>query len=135
MRELAQGGMTVIATIHQPSANAYFTFDRLLLLVKGAICYYGPVSEEHQQPMAYLKDAGFPCPPLNNPADFMFDVVVDDANAAKLVEKFLADGVAQDVERKPNPSLPKLSEDVTYESTFATQVLPHLAELTRLDLT
>jgi len=26
---LARGGVTVIATIHQPSAAAFFTFDRL----------------------------------------------------------------------------------------------------------
>jgi ABC-type multidrug transport system ATPase subunit len=33
---LARGGVTVIATIHQPSAAAFYTFDRLLLLHQGA---------------------------------------------------------------------------------------------------
>ena len=39
LSKLARGGVTVIATIHQPSAAAFFTFDRLLLLDKGAIAY------------------------------------------------------------------------------------------------
>ena len=33
---LSRDGVTVIATIHQPSAAAFYTFDRLLLLHQGA---------------------------------------------------------------------------------------------------
>ena len=36
LSSLARGGVTVIATIHQPSAAAFYTFDRLLLLHQGA---------------------------------------------------------------------------------------------------
>ena len=36
---LTKSGTTVIATIHQPSAAAFFTFDRLLLLAAGKACH------------------------------------------------------------------------------------------------
>ena len=90
---LASGGVTVIATIHQPSAAAFFTFDRLLLLHQGAICYQGPVSQG-AQPAAFFADAGFACPPLDNPADFLFEVLVD--NAETIRAKYAAEGVPED---------------------------------------
>lgn len=117
---LAKDGKTVIATIHQPSAAAFFKFDRLLLLVKGRICYSGPISAS--QPMAFLSSAGFDCPPLNNPADFLFEIL---GEAHALTAKFMAEGLPEDRERKP-AFLPPITHKARYASSFLTQVKTHV---------
>lgn len=35
LRQLADHGHTIVATVHQPSAAIFFTFDRLCLLARG----------------------------------------------------------------------------------------------------
>lgn len=37
--------MTIICTIHQPSADLFNTFDRMILLEQGKEVYQGPVPE------------------------------------------------------------------------------------------
>lgn len=39
LRRLARKGKTIIATIHQPSSEAYSLFDRLILMSDGYIVY------------------------------------------------------------------------------------------------
>lgn len=127
MASLARRGVTVIATIHQPSAAAFFTFDRLLLLHQGQICYQGPVSLG-AQPVAFFSAAGFPCPPLDNPADFMFGVLVK--NAAEVRKLYESEGVPEDKTRAADSSLPALtssSGDGYYSSSFLTQLKTHIA--------
>ena len=58
LRSLSQS-MAVVATIHQPSAAAFYMFDRLLLLHRGAVCYQGPISHAEQQPARWFAAAGF----------------------------------------------------------------------------
>jgi ABC-type multidrug transport system ATPase subunit len=99
---LARGGVTVIATIHQPSAAAFYTFDRLLLLHQGSICYQGPI-QQGAQPVAFFEGAGHPCPKLDNPADFLFEVLVD--HAEKIRSKFQTEGVPDDAGRAADASL------------------------------
>jgi ABC-type multidrug transport system ATPase subunit len=40
LKELAQGGRTIITTIHQPNSDIYAMFDRLMLLAQGKIVYF-----------------------------------------------------------------------------------------------
>lgn len=42
LKKEAQRGMSVMATIHQPSANIFFLFDRVILLSEGYMIYNGP---------------------------------------------------------------------------------------------
>jgi ABC-type multidrug transport system ATPase subunit len=50
-------GLTVVATIHQPSQRSFYQFDDLLLLHSGGrLAYYGPVD----QCRTYLAQCGFP---------------------------------------------------------------------------
>lgn len=72
LRDLAHSGAcTVITTIHQPQSKIFRMFDDLLLLKSGRIVYYGPAD----QIMEFFSEAGFPCPPMTNPADHMLDVI------------------------------------------------------------
>ncbi|GHP12354.1 hypothetical protein PPROV_001108200 [Pycnococcus provasolii] len=46
LRRLADGGTTIISTIHSPSRDAFALFDDIVLLAPGGIlAYYGPISE------------------------------------------------------------------------------------------
>lgn len=65
-----QAGKTVVTTIHQPSSRLFLKFDKLILLGKGSLLYFGKVSEA----MVYFSSIG--CSPLiaMNPAEFMLDL-------------------------------------------------------------
>ena len=42
MRQQAQRGMSILATIHQPSSELFMIFDRIILLSEGYTVYNGP---------------------------------------------------------------------------------------------
>ncbi|KAL0346952.1 UNVERIFIED_CONTAM: ABC transporter G family member 22 [Sesamum calycinum] len=67
---IAEAGKTVITTIHQPSSRLFLKFDKLILLGKGSLLYFGKAAEA----MVYFTSVG--CSPLiaMNPAEFMLDL-------------------------------------------------------------
>ena len=42
---MADGSVTIAATIHSPSSHCYSLFDRVLILVGGGVVYSGPTGE------------------------------------------------------------------------------------------
>ncbi|CAL5435811.1 unnamed protein product [Camellia sinensis] len=74
--EDATGGKTVITTIHQPSSRLFHKFDKLILLGKGSLLYFGKASEA----MVYFSSIG--CSPLiaMNPAEFLLDLANGNIN-------------------------------------------------------
>ncbi|KAF5256007.1 hypothetical protein FOXYS1_13544 [Fusarium oxysporum] len=76
LRKLADAGQTVVVTVHQPSAQLFYQFDRLLLLAKGGrTVYFDEIGPEAQNVKDYFANHGCPCPPSSNPAEHMIDVV------------------------------------------------------------
>ncbi|TNV81788.1 hypothetical protein FGO68_gene14291 [Halteria grandinella] len=67
----AKKGKTVIATLHQPSSEAFKTFDRLILMVDGNIAFQGKASES----VSHFARIGFNCPIHSNPADFFMKIL------------------------------------------------------------
>ncbi|VVA99490.1 unnamed protein product [Arabis nemorensis] len=69
-------GKTVITTIHQPSSRLFHGFDKLILLGRGNLLYFGKSSEA----LEYFSSIG--CSPLiaMNPAEFLLDLANSNIN-------------------------------------------------------
>lgn len=74
LKGMADAGLTVIASIHQPSSQMYELFDKLLLLVDGQPTYYGKASEA----VSYFASIGLSCSKFYNPADFMMGLILQE---------------------------------------------------------
>ncbi|KAF8235559.1 hypothetical protein L208DRAFT_1457957 [Tricholoma matsutake] len=83
MRQLADNGQAILCTIHQPSAELFQVFDRLLLLRKGGqTVYFGDIGDKATTVIRYFENNGSRhCEPTENPAEFMLDVIGAGATA------------------------------------------------------
>lgn len=62
---------TVLMTVHQPSAQMFFSFDNILLLSRGKIAYYGSPEDV----LTHFSNIGHACDVVHyNPADFILDM-------------------------------------------------------------
>lgn len=73
---LLQSGKTVVTTIHQPSSRLFYRFDKLILLGKGSLLYFGRVSKA----VSYFASIG--CSPrmAMNPAEFLLELANGNMN-------------------------------------------------------
>jgi ABC-type multidrug transport system ATPase subunit/ABC-type multidrug transport system permease subunit len=71
LRQLAWLGHTVVATVHQPSAEIFRLFDVLVILAEGEIVYNGPAYKA----VGYFAKLGYPCPTFKNPADHFMQIL------------------------------------------------------------
>nr|XP_043606320.1 ABC transporter G family member 21-like isoform X2 [Erigeron canadensis] len=74
LKRLAQGGRSVVTTIHQPSSRLYWMFDKVVVLSDGCPIYSGHTGRV----MEYFSSIGH-VPGFNfmNPADFVLDLAND----------------------------------------------------------
>ena len=75
----------VIATIHQPSSGIYFAFDRVMVLSRGRVAFFGGPRGS----VDYFADIGYPVPELSNPAEHVLDVVNAEFTSPAKVESVL----------------------------------------------
>ncbi|KAL6303777.1 pleiotropic drug resistance ABC transporter [Sparassis latifolia] len=83
LRDLADSGQAIVCTIHQPSAELFQVFDRLLLLCKGGeTVYFGDVGKRATTLLDYFeRNGGRPCGEAENPAEYILDVIGAGATA------------------------------------------------------
>ncbi|KAK9131687.1 hypothetical protein Scep_011215 [Stephania cephalantha] len=68
--ELANGGRTIVMTIHQPSSRLFYMFHKVLLLSDGNPLYFG----KGDQVMDYFSSVGYSPSVAMNPSDFLLDL-------------------------------------------------------------
>ncbi|CAH2064318.1 unnamed protein product [Thlaspi arvense] len=76
LQSIAKSGKTIVTTIHQPSSRLFHRFDKLVVLSRGSLLYFGNASEA----MSYFSSIG--CSPLlsMNPAEFLLDLANGNMN-------------------------------------------------------
>ncbi|EGC39183.1 hypothetical protein DICPUDRAFT_148081 [Dictyostelium purpureum] len=77
IRKLADAGMPLVCTIHQPSSVLFEHFDRILLLAKGGkTVYFGDIGEKSSVLLSYFERNGCrPCSEKENPAEYMLECI------------------------------------------------------------
>ncbi|KAK7405211.1 hypothetical protein VNO78_06410 [Psophocarpus tetragonolobus] len=113
LSELANGGRTVVMTIHQPSSRMYCMFHRVLLLSEGNLLYFGKGSEA----IEYFSSIGYAPTMAMNPSDFLLD---------------LANGVLTD-QANEDHALNKRKLIAAYRNYFDAKLKPVLHEKTDCD--
>lgn len=66
LKKLVEDGVSIICTIHQPSASLLALFDQLYILAAGLCLYQGATDRL----LDSLEAVGSPCPKFHNPADY-----------------------------------------------------------------
>ncbi|XP_074562692.1 ABC transporter G family member 22-like isoform X2 [Curcuma longa] len=120
LTEIAESGKTVVTAIHQPSSRLFHRFNKLILLGKGSLLYFGRASKA----MSYFSSTGFSPLIAMNPAEFLVDLANGNTNDVT-VPTGLEDKL-QSKESERHTTSGKLStEDVheylveAYETRFA----------------
>ncbi|KAF7551934.1 hypothetical protein G7Z17_g4676 [Cylindrodendrum hubeiense] len=83
LRDLADHGQAVLATIHQPSALLFQTFDRLLFLAAGGkTVYFGDIGTQSTTLLDYFsRNGGKRCGETENPAEYILNLVSGNISA------------------------------------------------------
>ncbi|XP_022935199.1 ABC transporter G family member 22-like isoform X2 [Cucurbita moschata] len=120
LHEIAEAGKTVVTTIHQPSSRLFHKFDKLILLGKGSLIYYGKAAEA----INYFSSIG--CSPLiaMNPAEFLLDLANGNLNdvsvPSELEDKVqIENSEADSTQDKPLPVLVQEYLVEAYETRIA----------------
>ncbi|XP_072282267.1 ATP-binding cassette sub-family G member 4 isoform X1 [Pyxicephalus adspersus] len=135
LSSLAQGGRTIICTIHQPSAKLFEMFDKLYILSQGQCIYRGSVP--HLIP--YLKGLGLHCPTYHNPADFIIEIASGEyGDLNPVLFRAVEDGLCPIHREKSKPSIVELDLCPTQDKsghieshTFATSSMNQFSILFR----
>ncbi|XP_020880981.1 ABC transporter G family member 27 isoform X1 [Arabidopsis lyrata subsp. lyrata] len=106
LQSIAKAGKTIVTTIHQPSSRLFHRFDKLVVLSRGSLLYFGKASEA----MSYFSSIG--CSPLlaMNPAEFLLDLANGNMNdisiPSTLKEKMkMGNSCSEMGSSKPSPTV------------------------------
>ncbi|ONH95761.1 hypothetical protein PRUPE_7G089500 [Prunus persica] len=120
LQDIAEAGKTVVTTIHQPSSRLFHKFDKLILLGKGSLLYFGKASEA----MVYFSSIG--CSPLiaMNPAEFLLDLAngnINDVSIPSELEDKVQMGNSEAADTRNGKPSPAVVHDYLVEA-YETRV-------------
>ncbi|KAJ7170941.1 pleiotropic drug resistance ABC transporter [Mycena crocata] len=143
LQQLAANGQAILCTIHQPSAELFQIFDRLLLLRKGGqVVYFGDIGKNSSTLINHFQSNGSrSCEPAENPAEFMLDVIGAGATASSTQDweavwrKSPESAKAQaELDRIHAEGKSRGAVESTFQSEFATPWMTQFANLFRRDV-
>ena len=70
LKDLANRGVLVVASLHQPRSSVYEILDRMLVMRKGELIYGG----SRINAVSYFQSLGYQLSPSMNPADFFIEI-------------------------------------------------------------
>ncbi|THH28859.1 hypothetical protein EUX98_g5325 [Antrodiella citrinella] len=129
LRSLADNGQAILCTIHQPSAELFGVFDRLLLLRKGGqTVYFGDLGRDGEQLIDYFQRNGArPCEADENPAEYMLSATGAGATAHSEIDwhetwknSAEARNLQEELEAINTEGRARPALTATYKSEFAT---------------
>lgn len=150
IRKIAQRGRAVVCTIHQPSAELFGSFDRLLLLKSGGReVYFGPIGEDGVDVARYFLEADIDpqffrpsLPPRVNVASWMLDVIGAGTSAKGKIAPYdevyrahpLRSANMETVDRlcTPDPNVAPAKFDHVYASSGVKQLYVVFRRLTSM---
>lgn len=138
LRSLADSGQAILCTIHQPSAELFQVFDRMLLLKKGGkTVYFGDLGRNSTTLIDYFEVNGArKCLLEENPAEYMLEVIGAGATATSVqdwhsiwIESPEAAHVNQQIQQIHTEGRQRPAVQASFTSEFATPWLYQTWEL------
>ncbi|KXT02246.1 hypothetical protein AC578_5083 [Pseudocercospora eumusae] len=128
LRKLANNGQTILCTLHQPSAELFQTFDRLLYLaMEGKPVYFGDIGPASTVVTNYFEQNGArACGPEENPAEYILEVTGSSGPNGSWPEVWNASKEKQAVKQE----LVRLKQGLESHSSVADLELDHDASRT-----
>ena len=80
LKDIARGGCTIMASIHQPSSEVFEQFDQLMILSEGRTVYFGPAASSADYFASISPE--LECPAKYNPADYFMQLTYQGVDAA-----------------------------------------------------
>jgi len=114
---LAGQGRTIACTIHQPRADIFRLFDKLLLMKLGLVMYFGPIDGI----FPYFESLGVQVDYSVNPADFIVDLTKEKSAEEMEEERLILEKINKNREAAPpvsETSIPMENDDNSSESTM-----------------
>jgi len=127
LRKLADMGKIVICTIHQPTAEAFFLFDKLVLLSKGRLMYQGATKDS----VGYFSSIGYKCPEFLNPIEYFMKIIQPQGNVGEASKQYrqLVTAYEDQVKAQEAASSNELKYSPTPKKKHADDQVPGLTTL------
>lgn len=137
LRDLSRSGQAILCTIHQPSADLFQMFDKLLLLSEsGEQIYFGNIGHNCQEVVNYFESQGARhCDEAENPAEWLLEVTKaansengsiwaerwNDSEAKKEIEAHLQT-IKHNLEERPSEQNIDPAKTTEFAREFVTQL-------------
>ncbi|KAF4659412.1 hypothetical protein FOL47_007588 [Perkinsus chesapeaki] len=128
LKDLANSGVPVMVTVHQPSSEIFAMFDNILLISEGSIVYHGPRKDLTD---FFYANGGYKCPSNYNPADFVLYTLQTEPRENVLA---LADAYKRDFEEFVAPMIEEVRSKAIHipEIRSKARVAPMWVQLREL---